>query len=165
MSFSLLLPNQSLKQQWSNSSSNWTQKSTPDLRSMSETEVTLQCNDMTEAMKTECIINRMTVSITIKTLDLKEIETVSIETFILSLTFLVKVNIRLYISLNISLFIVSSLFLCQTVLFRVNFKAFFLFVLQIKTLCLIIISSDLLIQLWFHCRPLLKIKTSCYSLH
>ena len=80
---------------------------------------------------------------------------VSITAFIL--TFFSKVNI--------SLFIVSSLFLCQTVPFRDNFKALFLFVLWIKTPHLIVISSDLLIQLWFYCRTLLTINISCCSLH
>ena len=104
----------------------------------------------------------------IETLNLKGIETVSMTVFIL--TSLVKS----YISLNINFLIVSSLFFCQTAQFKVFFRTlflfiqwirtFFLFIQWIKTLCSILISSDLLILLWFHCRLVLT-KISQYSLH
>ena len=106
-------------------------------------------------------INKTTVIKTIKNLNLKAIRIISIKAFILSLTFLVK----FHFSLSISLFIVSSLFLLQTVHFRASFKALFYFILQIRTPHLMIISSKLLIQLWFYLRLLLTINISHCSLH
>ena len=99
----------------------------------------------------------MTVTETVRTeiFNLKKTEIISIAVFIL--TFLVKINI--------SLLIVSSLFLLQTVQFRALFKTHFFFVLWIKIPHLIVISSDLLIQSEFHCRFLLTINNYCCSLH
>ena len=65
-------------------------------------------------------------TVRIEVLNLKEIEMISIAVFVL--TFLVKVNIRLYISLNISLFIISPLFFCQIAQFKIFFRFFFLFI-------------------------------------
>ena len=106
-------------------------------------------------------INRTNVITTIENLNLKKIRIVSIKAFVLSLTFLVK----LYFSLSISLLVISPLFLLQTVYFRVSFKTTFYFVLQIKTPYLMIISSELLIQLWFHLKLLLTININHCSLH
>ena len=98
------------------------------------------CTDMMTV-----IINTWVISVTvtetarIEVLDLKKTEMISMAVFIL--IFLVKVNIRLHISLNISLLIVNSLFLLQTV----QYKTLFLFILWIKIPHLIAISSDLLI--------------------
>ena len=109
-------------------------------------------------------INVWVISVTvietvrIEVLNLKETEMVSMKIFIL--IFLIKVNIRLYINLNISLLIVNLSFLHQIV----QCKTLFLFILQIRTFNLIVINSDLLIQLWFHCRLLLTINISCCKL-
>ena len=113
---------------------------------------------------TDNAINRMTVIETIENLNLKKTEMVSMKAFVLSLTFLVKLHFSLSISL-LTLLIITPFFLLQTAQFRVSFKTLFFFILWIKTPHLIIISSDLLIQLWFYCRPLLTINISCYSLH
>ena len=89
---------------------------------------------------------------------------------VFTLTFLVK----LCISLSISLLIISHLFVHQTAQFKTSFRTSFLvqwirtpflFIQWIKTPHLTIINSYLLIQLWFHCRPLLTINISCCSLH
>ena len=123
------------------------------------------CTDMMKVtINTWVISMTVTETVRIRVLDLKKTETVSMKVFVLSSTFLVKLHFSLSISL-LMLLTVKLSFLHQTVLFRVNFKALFLFVLQIKTPHLIVISSDLLIQLWFHCRSLLTINISCCSLH
>ena len=123
---------------------------------MNKTEVILHCPVMTETMKTEWAINRITVSVIIETLNLKGTEMVSIITFIL--TFLVK----FYISLCISLFIINSSFL---LLQTIQFRTLFLFIQWIRTPYLITINRDLLISVWIHHRLLLTMNISHYRLY
>ena len=121
------------------------------------------CTDMTEVTINTWVISvTVTETARIKVLNLKKTETVSTAVFIL--TFLVKVNIRLCFSLSISLLTLLTVkppFLLQTA----SFKALFLSVLWIRTFHLIAISSDLLIQSWYHCRFLLTTHISCCNLH
>ena len=120
--------------------------------------------DMIKVKDNVWVISMTVIEITrIKNLNLKEIKMISMKAFVLSLTFLVK----LYFSLSISfltLITVKFSFLLQTAQFRVSFKASFLLIFWIRTFHLMIISSDLLIQLWFHCRSLLTINNCCCSL-
>ena len=89
---------------------------------------------------------------------------VNIEAFVLSLTFLVKLYFSFSMSL-LTLLTVKPSFLLQIAQFKASFKAPFFLIFWTRTFHLIVISSDLLIQLWFHCRLLLTINISHCSLH